>query len=127
MEISSSFNACHQKPKRVSFGDKYLLKDVLCIMSGSVAVGKQSDTFEQTVAGVLRKKIGSTVKERSKDYSVAKEYLNKRYSLLGRFADRYKSMLDSISPNHSTITIDDVQLVTSRIEKQYGSKFVDVV
>lgn len=129
MEICSNLSACPcpQKPKSISFGEKYPLKDVLCVMSGSVAVGKQSGTFDKTVAGILRKKISSTVEERSADYQRAMEHLNKRYRVLGKFAAHFKNMLDSISPNHSTITIDDVQLVTSRIEKQYGNKFVDVI
>lgn len=128
MEISSNFNVYPQKISDTSsFGERYPVKDIMCIMSNSEIIGKRSDSFEQTVAGVLRKPIGTTFEERSEDYQNAMRYLNEKYPRLSNFAAHFRNMLDSVSKNHFAITNDDIGLVTSRVEKQFGNKFVDII
>lgn len=127
MEIYSNFNIYPQKSfKNPSFGDRYPAIDIMCIMSSSEVIGKRSDTFEKTVAGVLRKPIGTSIEERGKDYQHAKEYLYNKYPNLRKLAQNYRAMLDAISTNHYAITTEDENLVTLKLEQQIGSKYFDI-
>ncbi|MBO6087069.1 hypothetical protein J6P92_01830 [bacterium] len=125
MEISPYLNIYSQR-KYPSFGDKYPARDIMCIMSGSEVIGKRSDTFDRTVAGVLQKHISSTVEERGKDYLHAQQYLYEKYPDLRKLAVKFRNMLNSVSYNHFSITTEDEKLICSNFENQIGSKFFDI-
>jgi hypothetical protein len=126
MEISSSFNVCPQKPKSVSFGQKYPYGDIMAIMSGSYLRGGQK-SVENTIAGILHKTVSDLPAERCQDETMVRNMLRAQHPDLIPFSESFRNALNDISLNHFAITIDDVQLISERESQKYGSKFVDVV
>lgn len=123
MEISSNFNICPQKPKSVSFGQKYPYGDVMSIMSSSFVTGIE-ESVEKTVSSLIK---GKHNPERYLDHLEARSILLQKCPDLIPNSEHFRERLNNITYNHFAITVEDARNVIDTEAALYGSKFVDVV
>ena len=123
MEISLNFNACPQKSKNVSFGQKYPYGDVMSIMSSSFVTGIE-ESVEKTVSSLIK---GKHNPERYLDHLEARSILMQKCPDLVQNSERFRERLNNITYNHFAITVEDARNIIDTESALYGSKFVDIV
>lgn len=123
MEISSSFNVCPQKPKNVSFGQKYPYGDVMSIMSCSFVTGIE-ESVERTVSSIIG---GKHNPEKYLDHLEARSILMQKCPDLEKYSAHFREALNELNYNHFAITVEDAADIVNHESALYGSKFVDVV
>jgi hypothetical protein len=108
-----------------TFNAQYPYRDIMCIMSSSEIVGRKSDTFEKTIAGILNKKPGIALEEKVKDYLHARDYLQEKYPQFQEAANSFRKMIDRVNRNHYAITDTDIRYIFSQVEN--SKKFIEII